>query len=76
MSGFNSWICHFFLRFFIENNSSYLVGGNIISVAISTTTSGNITSVAHTDTYFSVSIFSAADYFKTYTLTNSLHVAL
>jgi len=36
----------YFSSFFIENNLSYLVGGNITSVAISTTTGGNITLVA------------------------------
>jgi len=53
----------FFFVFFIENNLSYLVGGNITSVvlnataggnitlvAISTTAGGNITSVAPSDT--------------------------
>jgi len=60
-----------FSLFFIENNSSYLIDGNINSAAISaTTTGGNITSVAHTDT-----CFLAPDYFNTYVLTNSLHVA-
>jgi len=53
------WMCHFFSSFFIENNLSYLVGGNIISVAISATAGGKITSVALTDTCFSVSISSA-----------------
>jgi len=36
----------FIRRFFIENNLSYMVGGNITSVAISATAGGNITSVA------------------------------
>jgi len=49
----------FFLRLFIENNLSYLVGGNITSVAISATAGGNITSVALSDTCFSVVISSA-----------------
>jgi len=44
--------------FIIENNLSYLIGGNITSVAISATllplpVGGNITSVALSDTCFS-----------------------
>jgi len=49
----------FFAGFFIENDLSYLVGGNITSVAISATASGNITSVALSDTCFPVVISSA-----------------
>ena len=61
-----------FSSFFIENNLSYLVGGNITSVDISATAGGNIssvamsaivggniTSVALSDTCFSVVISSA-----------------
>jgi len=51
--------CVLFSSFFIENNLSYLVSGNIISVAISATAGGNITSVALSDTCFLVVISSA-----------------
>jgi len=37
---------YFFLHFFIENNLSYLVSGNITSVALNATAGGNITLVA------------------------------
>jgi len=49
----------FLSSFFIENNLSYLVGGNITSVAVSTTAGGGITSVVLSDTCFSVVISSA-----------------
>jgi len=62
-SGFESWMCldvSFFLRrFFIANNLSCLVGGNITSVAISATAGGNITSVTLSDTCISMVIFSS-----------------
>jgi len=58
--GSNPRYVTFFLSFFIENNLSYLIGGNIISVGISATAGGNITSVALTDTCFLVSISSAS----------------
>jgi len=41
-----SSVTSLYLLFFIENNLSYLVGGNIISVTISANDSGNIISVA------------------------------
>jgi len=40
------WVRILDVSFFIKNNLSYLVGGNITSVAISATTVYNITSVA------------------------------
>jgi len=64
MFGFESRMCHFFSWFFIENNLSYLVGGNIISVALS-------------DTCFLVSISSAKikpqkAFYNTHCLTRNL----